>query len=165
MSTRASAIRRYQLFNGLEPREEGEFPSLRMPTLAHYAGAAIEVMYRSAKRDPATDRVPSKAVNYIHDHGAGVGYYRTDGGGRADKIAVPQWLRRETHLVLIGEFLGAAYRDGHDDEIEVKVSAPKPTLFCVPSGKALVVVDEFRPKIVALIWGGRLGVFRRGIVG
>lgn len=159
--SRDAAIRRFKLFQGVDPRAEGEFP-LEIPASVFRAGDAIEVMYRSDKRDPATDRVPAKPIDYIHEHDHGVGYYRTDGGGT--RVTVPAWLHREQHIVLIGKFLGAAYRDANGDEFDAKAGRGKTTLWTIPSGKALLVIDESKPRIVALVWGGKLGVFRRGIV-
>jgi hypothetical protein len=67
-------------------------------------------------------------------------------------------------LTLLGQCLGFAYYDPESDqEIEAKVTQPFPELYSIPSGKALLVIQSKR-TVLALIWGGRLGVEARGIV-
>jgi hypothetical protein len=51
-------------------------------------------------------------------------------------------------------------RDGR----EAEGRAPLPDLCCTPDGKCLLVVQGKR-KVLAMMWGGALGVFARGIDG
>lgn len=157
-----AAEKLYREFHQNEPRRVGSFgPSFRIPARARAAGDALEVLYRSDKRDPATGRQPRKPVDYIHEHDPGVRVYRTDGMPDTD---VPEYIAKATELVLLGECLGFAYHDEESDqEVEAQVRTPYPELYAVPSGKGLLVVQSKR-SVLAVIWGGRLGVEARGIV-
>jgi hypothetical protein len=157
------AIRLYEDFHRFEPKEVGEFhESLCMPDRVFLQGKAINVMYRSDKIDPATLKKPRKPVNYIHEHEKDVNTYLTEGDGRM--IDVPAWLRDCDALVLMGGCLGFTFVDPNGDEIEAECSNPLPELYATPNGKALVVIERKR-DIVAITWGGKLGVEPRGIVG
>lgn len=155
------ALKMYETFNGYQPKKIGVFPaSFTIPSSAALAGDAVEVLYRSSKLDPVTGAKPKRPVDYIHDHDAGVKVYRTDLDDEGTRV--PLFITDTRELVLLGECLGLAYRVG-DDETEMQVAKPYPELYTIPSGKALVVVQDKR-RVVALIWGGRLGVEARGIV-
>ena len=91
-----------------------------------------------------------------------MGLYRIDIDGR--EIAVPSWLHGSEQLVLLGECMGYAYVDGDGAGVEAKSTAPLPELYTTPDGHALVVVQDKR-EVLALVWGGGLGVEWRGIVG
>jgi hypothetical protein len=152
------AERLYREFHQHEPRKL-IVSSGRMPTRARLVGPAIEVQYRSNKKDPSTGQQPRSPIDYYHLHDEGVKVYVTD--GRAD-TAVPAYIAKEKELVLLGTCLGA-WADDDDQEIELKVVKPFPKLYAIPSGRALLIVQDER-EILALIWGGRLGVEARGIV-
>lgn len=155
------ALEMYEAFNGYRPKKVGVFPaSFRIPTTVALAGEAVEVLYRSSKLDPTTRQKPKRPIDYIHDHDAGVKVYRTDLEGNERRV--PDFITGVNELVLLGECLGLAYAtDG--EETEMQVAKPYPELYTIPSGKALLVVQDKR-HVVALIWGGRLGVEARGIV-
>jgi hypothetical protein len=119
------------------------------------------VLYRSDKLDPETGRQPRKPIDYIHEHDGGVHVYRTD--GRAD-TEVPRFISGAKELVLLGQCLGFAYEDvDGGEEVEAQVRTPYPDLYTIPSGRALLVIQG-RRSVLAIIWGGRLGVEARGIV-
>lgn len=157
------AIQMYETFHSYEPRRIGRFPrAFSIPDEVTLAGDALYVLYRSGKVDPATGRKPSKPVDYIHKHDAGVKIYRPDlEAGRPR--AVPQWILRNEALVLLGDCLGFAYRDRSGEEIEAQPDGAYPELYTVPNGKALLVIEGKR-SVVAMLWGGKLGVESRGIV-
>lgn len=157
------AIAKYVEFHQLEPNEIGEFPSsFRIPTEAGVAGPALFVLYRSGKRDPLTRIVPDKPVDYIHEHEKGVKLYLPDETEEPVK-KVPQWITRIKSLTRLGDCLGFGFlQDGV--EIEAEGTKPLPELYTIPSGKALLVIQGKR-KVLALIWGGKLRVESRGIVG
>lgn len=157
------AIDMYTRFNGHEPLDIGEFkPSFFIPDRAVLAGPAVNVMYRSKKNDPSTGAQVKRAIDYIHDHEKGVNVYRTDRSLRGPERAVPQWISRAKELVLLGQCLGFCYSDG-EEEIEASPTQPYPELYTIPSGRALLVIQS-KQRVLALIWGGRLGVEARGIV-
>ncbi len=157
------ALEMYESFNGRSPRKVGAFsPGFRIPTSMVLAGDAIEVLYRSSKLDPVTRRAPKKPIDYIHDHDEGVKVYRT--GLRGGETRVPAFITDVHELVLLGQCLGLAYGnpDG-ETETEMQVREPFPELYTIPSGKALLVIQD-KKRVEAIIWGGRLGVEARGIV-
>ncbi len=162
------AVEKYREFHRLEPNEVGAFDrDFVIPKAVRVMGAARAVYYRSRKVDPETLKRPRRPVNYVHQHEDGVMAYATIGGPLdlpdSDVVSVPGWLVEVDHLVLLGECLGLIFEDDQG-EIEVGVDDPLPMLYTIPSGKALLVV-EGKHRVVALVWGGDLGVEGRGIVG
>lgn len=157
------AIRLYEDFHRFEPKEIGYFKDgLCIPSHVYLQGPAINVMYRSDKIDPATLKKPRKPVDYIHEHEDGVHTYLVDGDGK--RTEVPRWLVDCDTLVLMGGCLGFSFRDPNGDEVEAECKKPLPELYSTPNGKALLVIEK-KSTIVAITWGGRLGVEPRGIVG
>jgi hypothetical protein len=154
----------YESFQGHEPRKVGAFSkTFRIPARAVLAGPAFNVMYRSDKNDPSTGKPVRAPIDYIHDHEDGVHVYRCDRAIGGLDTAVPSFIRDVDSLVLLGDCLGFTYEDEHGDAIEAAPTRPLPELYTIPSGRALVVVQSKR-TVLALIWGGRLGVEARGIV-
>lgn len=153
----------YERFQGHEPRKIAAFSkAFRIPTIVTLAGPALNVMYRSDKNDPSTGKEVRAPIDYIHDHEEGVNVYRTDRStGRGNK-AVPGWICDVDSLVLLGDCLGFTY-DTDEGAIEAEPTRPLPELYTIPSGRALLVIQSKR-TVLALIWGGRLGVEARGIV-
>jgi hypothetical protein len=156
-------------FHRLEPSAVEVDEEARMPTHAVCLGKAVHVLYRSGKVDPETGKKPRTPVNYIHEHDAGVHLYEVDSEFAGEEVEVPSEVREETDvgdtmLVLLGDCLGLAFKsedDGEEYEFDLGKGVE---LYCVPSGKALVVVQDKR-EILYLVWGGALGVEPRGIVG
>lgn len=161
-------ITKYRQFHAHEPRKIGEFhPDLEIPDVAACMGQAKQVLYRSDKLNPETLE-DEGWIDYFHDHDAGVQLYRCDQAALVDQLAdlrtVPAWLRRTRELTWLGKCLGFTYVDQvTGKKCPAKATAPLPELFCTPSGKALLVIQGKR-KILAMAWGGRLGVEPRGIV-
>lgn len=163
MSDRDEAIAIYEGFHRFSPRREGEFhPSFKMPSRVNKQGRAIDVLYRSDKTDPETLRKPRRAQDYIHEHDSrGVHTYLTRGPG--ETVETPTWIRDVQALCLLGLCLGFKFeRDGKS--VEAKGKKPLPELYCTPNGKCLVIVQDKR-DVLALVWGGKLDVEPRGIVG
>lgn len=156
------ALRKYLEFHQQEPRKVGQFHrDLKIPETATLVGDAVNVLYRSDKLNPTTLE-DEGWIDYIHDHEGGVKVYRCD---EPDGIRtrVPSKFRGATELTWLGDCLGFAFRDFDGKEVEAKGEAPLPELYTVPSGRCLLVIQGKR-KILAMIWGGRLGVEARGIV-
>lgn len=157
-----AAIRLYEDFHKFEPMEVGDFPArFKIPKEMNFAGAAEHVLYRSDKLNPTT-LADEGVIDYIHEHKRGVVVLVA--GGRRWRVRVPKYIWSAKTLVYLGECLGFAYRDDEGEFLEAKVRAPRPELFAIPSGKALLVI-EGRRKVEAIIFGGKLGVEPRGIVG
>ncbi len=158
------ALEMYRAFHQFDARKVGTFRrGFKIPDRAVYVGTAVHVLYRSDKTDPETGLLPKKPVDYIHEHDKGVKVYRCDmrGGVLTD---VPAWITEVDALVKLGDSLGYAYDDGDPEgEIHGEARPPYPELYCTPNGKALLIIQD-KAKVLALIWGGRLGVEPRGIV-
>jgi hypothetical protein len=154
----AEALEKYEEFHRHAPKRVGEFsPRLRIPSELRRAGAAKWVTYRSDKVDPDTLRRPRHPVDYIHEHNAGVVTYLADGDGAVTKV--PEKWRSADALVRLGTCLGFAF-----DDDEASSTTPMPDLYCTPDGKCLLVIQS-RETVIAMMWGGALGVFARGIDG
>ncbi len=158
------AVSKYRAFHQQEPRKVGDFhPDLAIPDQAICVGPAVHVLYRSDKLNPTTGE-DEGWIDYIHDHGAGVKVYRTDRSADGALVTVPAALRRATELYWLGDCLGFAYKDLETGKkVEAKGTSPLPELYATTSGRALLVIQGKR-RLLAMIWGGKLGVEPRGIV-
>lgn len=156
----------FQRFHRFAPRKVGDFAAgFSIPKTCRKLGKAIYVTYRSDKVDPGTLKRPHKPVDYIHEHDAGVGLYLPGDVAGYASIDVPSWITKVTALSLIGLYTGVGYEDATiKRKLEIEATAPYPEIYTIPSGKALIVVQG-KSKVVALTWGGGLGVEGRGIVG
>lgn len=158
------ALRMYRGFHQLEPKKIGDFhPDLVIPDECACIGEALHVLYRSDKLNPETGE-DEGMIDYIHEHGRGVHVYRCDVGAEGEITTVPAWIRRTTDLVKLGDCNGFAYSSiVNGRKCRVQATSPLPELYTTPSGKALLVIQSKR-RLLALLWGGRLGVEPRGIV-
>lgn len=157
------AIEKFEEFHSFEPRDIGQFRrGFRIPRRAILAGDARFVLYRSDKLNPGTGEDEGE-IDYIHEHEDEVGLYRTDGSAGPAR-AVPDFVCDCQQLVLLGDCLGYGYTDDSGDPVEAKATEPLPELYTTPDGHALIVVQDKR-EVLAMVWGGQLGVEWRGIVG
>ena len=163
----AQAVEKYREFHRYEPKEiVVGAEAFELPARVFLGGSAIHVLYRSAKVDPETLRRPRKPVDYIHDHDAGVKCYfpnRADADDGAE-TEVPDRFRRVPALARLGFCLGFCFETPTGESCEVESRSPFPELYTTPDGHCLVVVQS-RRTILAMMWGGALGVFARGIDG
>lgn len=160
-----AAIDKYVEFHRMDPRKVGPFaPSFKIPERMYRAGKATWITYRSDKVDPETLRRPRKPVDYIHEHDAGVATYLAKPLDRdAEGVAVPTKFREVDALTRLGFCLGFGFENA-DGGHEGKSQRPLPELYTVPDGRCLLVVQD-RRSVLAMMWGGGLGVFARGIDG
>lgn len=160
------AVEKYVEFHRYEPRDVGRFDeSMSIPDQVACIGPATHVLYRSGKTDPATLRLPKAPRNYIHDHDAGVFcYVPVDDAPEAPVERVPAWIREVKALTLLGKCLGFRYRDEDGRTANVDGVKPLPELYCTPDGRCLLVIQD-KSEVLAMMWGGVLGVEARGIVG
>ena len=161
------ALEKYEEFHRHKPKRVGEFSSqLEIPHELVRGGPSKWVAYRSDKVDPETLRRPHKPVNYIHEHDAGVTTYvwsvQEFPIRNARRVPVPERFRKPAALVRLGTCLGFCF-DADGVEIEAD-NRPSPELYCTPDGKCLVMIQR-KTKVIAMTWGGALGVFARGIDG
>jgi hypothetical protein len=152
-----AAVDKFKEFHRYDPKKLQEVARLQIPLRVKKLGPCKYVLYRSGKVDPATMKKPSKPVDYIHEHDAGVIAYSATPEADTD---VPAAFHETTALVYLGKCLGFAVKDGP----EAEATEPLPDLCCTPDGKCLLVVQN-RKKVLAMMWGGALGVFARGIDG
>lgn len=155
----AEAKEKYEEFHRHKPKKIWEGPSI-IPKKVRELGKAKAVLYRSDKNDPDTGRPVKRPINYIHDHDAGVKAYTPASSGG---VEVPKFIRDAEALVVLGKCLGFDFEDGGKVR-EAKGIKPYPDLCATPCGKALLVIQD-RREVIAIIWGGALGVEARGIVG
>lgn len=161
------AIKKYLDFHQQEPVKVGTFHRDLEHRLrdgrVFEVGPAIHVLYRSDKLNPETLE-DEGWIDYIHDHKGGVRVYRADRAAAelGPERIVPAYVRNATELTWLGYCLGFAY-EGDDREVNAKGKHPLPELFCTPNGRALLVIQGKR-SLLAVIWGGKLGVEPRGIV-
>lgn len=149
------AIEKYLEFHALDPKDMGELPRFRFPRKAYVMGKAKTTYYCS-------DKWSGKKVNYFHEHNAGVKVAAVDAQQGGEIIEVPDFIRSSETIILLGTCLGFDF-ESEDGEIEAKVGSPRPKLYTIPSGKALLVVDN--GKLSVLMWGGGLDVRDVGITG
>ncbi|MDX1421551.1 MAG: hypothetical protein R3322_00335 [Kiloniellales bacterium] len=150
------AIHRYGVFQDRDAREIGVFHrSLQIPEAVVPLGPAVNVLYRSDKWNDGTH-------NYIHEFSNGVRAYKPIEGGEGRIKAVPRTFRSAKTLTLLGKCLGFTYLEG-DDKIESHTKRPYPELYCVPSGRCLLVIHGKR-KLLGMLWGGKMRIEARGIV-
>lgn len=152
-----AAIDKYKEFHRYDPKKVEEIRGLAIPRRVKKLGPAAYVLYRSGKVDPATLKKPKRPVDYIHEHDAGVTVYSTEGAADTE---VPRSIYEATALVRLGYCLGFKLKDG----TEAQGTPPLPDLCCTPDGKCLLIVQS-KKKVLAMFWGGALGVFARGIDG
>lgn len=158
------ALRMYRGFHQLEPKKLGDFhPDLVIPDVCVCVGDALNVLYRSDKLNPETGE-DEGMIDYIHEHSRGVRVYRCDNGAEGEITNVPAWIRNTKELVKLGDCNGFAYADIiGGKKRKANATPPYPELYTTPSGKCLLVIQS-KKRLLALIWGGRLGVEPRGIV-
>jgi hypothetical protein len=154
----------YEEFHKYSPQEIGEFhSSFFIPELIPCVGPALFVLYRSSKKDPITYVKPDKPVNYIHEHKDRVKVYIV-GSEEGPERKVPQRICAVDELAYMGKCLGFGYTDWDGEDVEAECTG-KIDLYAVPPlGKGLIVVENKR-RVLAMIWGGKLRVEPRGIVG
>lgn len=159
------AIAKYVEFHRLDPRRIGPFPSsFKIPERVYRAGRSKWVTYESTKVDPETLRRPRRPVSYIHEHDAGViTYLTTPCDADPDGVDVPSRFREVPALARLGFCLGFRFDDA-EGEHEASATRPFPDLYTVPDGRCLLVIQS-RKEVLAMMWGGGLGVFARGIDG
>ena len=155
------AVEGYRRFTEFEPQEVGILEGFVVPPKLMYIGEAMHVIYRS-------DKWEAKQHDYIHEHEAGVKVYVPEKSfiDQGDLVDTPSWLREVEGIYLIGICLGFRYKNLDGKKLDAE-SRPRPELYAIPDGRALLVISVKGPKAVleAAIWGGNLDVRAEGIVG
>ncbi len=176
------AADKFREFNDFDVRSTGPFaPDFELPREIGVAGEAVHVSY-------ASDKWGDGMQHYIHHHDCkcihSIEDHEDDGteackkckcrgfrsnvhvfmpGKRPERTQVPGYILRARTLTRLGRCLDFCYFSASGVE-QVEKPGKGCELYCIPSGKALVVVRDKR-VVVAMIWGGRLGVIDDGIIG
>lgn len=161
------AVEKFLEFHRKDPKELVTDMDFTWPRQIRCMGPATWVTYRSTKVIPDTMEDPGrKGVDYIHEHDAGVELYVPIGTTSATgKLTdVPEFVRDCEALTLLGVCTGFGFKDATGKEGEAQGKKPYPEIYCTPDGRALVVIQD-KKQILAMMWGGTLGVEGRGIVG
>lgn len=149
-------VRKFLEFNGMDLRSIGPFSTaLSIPDGGYLLGPGKWITYRSDKWNDGRH-------DYIHEFGKSVKIVDFD-GGEGSLVAVPSRFARAQTLVKLGTCLGFSFAQGRE-VIEAKTRGRKPELYCTPCGRALFVVQD-KQKFLTGMWGGKLAVESRGIVG
>lgn len=161
---RKKAERLFETFHQFEPVKVGEFSrGFSIPREASYVGDATVMYYSSNKLNPETSE-DEGWVRYFHEHGAGVRMYVTDEDQGGEFRRIPKWIYGAKALVLLGECDGFEFTDFEGQTQKAEAIGSTPEWYCIPSGKALLVIQDKR-VVLAIVWGGKLDVEARGIVG
>jgi hypothetical protein len=161
--SRRKAEKLFEEFHQFEPVDVGNFHrSFRIPHQANYVGEAKKMFYASDKLNPETSE-DEGWIHYFHDHMGGVRLYLIgDVGGEIRPV--PKWIYNTRALTRLGDCEGFEYIDFDDELVKAEGTNPLPEWYAVPSGKALLVVQGKR-TVLAILWGGKLDVEERGVVG
>lgn len=161
------AIRLYEEFHSYSPIKVGEFAnSFRIPRRGNYVGEAKTMYYTSDKLNPTTGE-DEGLISYYHPHEGGVRTYLTDSKGLkkdGDLRNIPSWIWGTKELVRLGTCDGFDYVDFDGETKKAEGRGRLPEWYCIPTGKALLVIQDKR-HVVAIMWGGSLRVEWRGVVG
>lgn len=166
--SRKQAETLYRDFHKYDFKRRTRAPSsFKIPRSVKPLGKGLYVLYSSPKFDPITYARPSGPLNYIHEHGPGVKVYTPEGSSKK----VPGVVCRAQELTCLGNAIGFSYEDNRGEEVLMECdprscewyAVPNPTNQC-PKGHALLIVESKR-KVLAMVWGGKLRVEPRGIVG
>jgi hypothetical protein len=159
-----NAEKLYETFHQFEPTEVGAFAhGFKIPHEANHVGEAKTMYYSSDKLNPETGE-DEGWIRYFHENDGDVRLCVMDSYRAGDRRKIPKWIRESQALVLLGECDGFDYEDFDGNIVEAKATGQKPEWYCVPSGKALLVIQD-RRRVLAVLWGGDLHVEWRGVVG
>lgn len=163
-NVKRKAERLYKTFHQFEPTKVGEFSKgFGIPNEATHVGYAKNMLYSSDKLNPTTGE-DEGWIRYIHKHESGVRMYVLDDACEGEWKSVPQWICNAKALVRLGDCDGFEYVDFQGKTHKAKSTGRKPEWYCVPSGKALLVIQD-KKRVLAIVYGGSLRVEWRGVVG
>lgn len=164
MSSLQKAERLFETFHQYDPISVGELHRrFRIPRYANYVGEAKTMFYTSDKLNPETGE-DEGWINYFHEHEGGVRMYVLGADRDGERRRIPRWIYDTKALVRLGDCDGFEYVDFDGETVEAKSTGKKPEWYTVPSGKALLVIQDKR-SVLAIAWGGSLNVEWRGVVG
>jgi hypothetical protein len=153
-----AARKTFEGFHDFEMRGSGKFRGeIVVPARMALAGPCRFVTYRS-------DKWSNGAHEYIHTITSFPKVkVAVTGEDTGRTIAVPKRVQDAVTVSFIGRALGFAAEKPDGDEVEATFPASA-EWYWSPTGKALYCVQG-KSKLLAVVWGGRLDVEPRGIVG
>lgn len=158
------AERLFETFHQYEPVKVDDFRrGFSIPREANYVGEAKTMFYSSDKLNPETSE-DEGWISYFHEHQGGVRMYVLDDDPEGDWRNVPKWIHETKALVRLGDCDGFEYEDFGGEMKKAEATGKKPEWYCIPSGKALLVIQD-KSHVLAIVWGGSLDVEERGVVG
>lgn len=161
------ALHLYREFHSYDPVRVGQFSKgFRIPREGKYVGEAKTMYYTSDKLNPVTGEDEGH-IQYYHPHEGGVRLYLTDSKGMqrpGGMRRIPKWIYGTKELVRLGDFDGFDYEDFDGEMKKAEGIGRLPEWYAIPSGKALLVIQDKR-FVQAILWGGDLRVEWRGVVG
>ncbi len=154
-----AAVEVFEDFHDFDHRRIGKFDGrMRIPSAVWVPGPCKYVTYKSDKWGKGT-------YEYIHTITSfprvRIGLVEKFDGAR--RVTVPARVQKVEAVTLIGRCTGFSYVDVDGEAVECATNA-KHEWFWSPSAKALILVEGKR-RVVAVVWGGKLNVEPRGIVG
>lgn len=160
----ARALHLYRQFHSFEPVDVGSFKrGFRIPRRGYLVGCGLTMFYSSDKLNPET-AVDEGEQRYYHEHGAGVSVCLMSSRQGGRRVSIPSAIINARALVRLGRCDGYDYEEPGGELVEARAVEPAPEWYCIPSGDALLVVQD-RRNCLAVLWGGGLNVEARGVVG
>lgn len=160
------AIAAFRRFHSRDWRGEGDFHAdFDIPAQMTCAGHMLDTAYESDKLNPSTGE-DEGWIAYNHKHDKNVMIAVPTRRSDQHMVAVPDWIRRETELVWLGTCLELKYQELETGRTAMlEGTNPKPDIFFTPkAGRAALLVVQSKRRLMAIIWGGKMQVQRRGIV-
>lgn len=155
-ATVRNAAADFATFHNFDPKRVDYAPRVTVPSQIPVVGSCEWVLYRSNKWGEGTH-------DYIHEitsHPRVMVGIVGDRGGKMTKV--PKRIQQTKSVSLIGKCLGWQFTDKDGESMETKVTRCQ--WWWSKPGRALLAVEDKR-RIVAIVWGGKLNVEARGIVG
>lgn len=156
-----SAVNVFEGFHAYEQKRSGVL-DIEIPSSVRYGGPCTWVTYRSDKwGDKNSD---GSTPEYIHEITSYPNVFcGLIGGGGGRRRKVPKKIQRIQVVAQLGlAALGAAFvEDG--DEVEMKF--PRGTRWYWSARARVLLAVQSKRKLLAMVWGGKLDVEPRGIVG
>lgn len=153
----------FEKFHQFEPNKVARRPDLDIPPHLTHVGEAKVMYYASDKLNPETGE-DEGWIHYFHEHEGGVKFCAVEPESDGPEVTVPDFIRKTTALVRIGDCEGFEYEDHDGRTVEAEGTGRLPEWYATPDGRALLVVQDKR-HLIACLWGGDLNVRAEGVVG
>lgn len=154
------AMSKLEEFHQRAPKKHWKNTHTSIPRTVVVVGEMLVIRYSSDKWGE------DRAQKYFHEHDGGVKCGLVEDTRRnppdGEVVEVPQRIRGVQTLTFLGRFLDGEYVTPEGKH--GRIAGSKASWWCSPDGHALFVVDNDTDEVLAVVWGGDLGVEARGIV-